>query len=138
GNWVSGEFFSTLGVRPAVGRLLGAGADTPGCVPTAVLGHGFWQSEYGGHPSGVGRTISLSGSPFQGVGVAPPGFVGFEVGGAPPVCAPLCARAVVMPPAGGLENRSCWFLRVAGRLREGVGIEDARGRLAALAPSIYA
>ena len=138
GNFVSGGFFQTLGVTPAAGRLLGPTDDHTGCPATAVLSHGFWQSEHGGDPSIVGRAIALNGTPFEIVGVAPPGFFGFSVGVSPQVYTPLCARAVIYPPTGGLDERSSWFLRVAGRLREGVSVADANARLAALAPSIYA
>src|SRR5690348_7829904 len=48
GNWVSGAFFSTLGVRPQLGRLTGPADDRRGCAPVAVLADGFWETEYGG------------------------------------------------------------------------------------------
>ncbi|HLL46118.1 MAG TPA: ABC transporter permease, partial [Longimicrobiaceae bacterium] len=92
GAWVSGGFFGTLGVAPAAGRLLAAADDFRGCPAVAVLGHGFWQSAYGGAASAVGRSISLNGHPFQIVGVAGRGFTGVEVGRAVQVFTPLCAR----------------------------------------------
>src|SRR5688500_7595120 len=80
GNWVSGAFFSTLGVRPAAGRLLARADDFRGCPAVAVLGHGFWQSEYGGSASIVGKTISLDRKPHVVVGVTEPSFFGVNVG----------------------------------------------------------
>ncbi len=137
GTWVSGGFFGTLGVAPAAGRLLTAGDDFRGCPAVAVLGHGFWQSAYGGARNAVGRSISLNGHPFQIVGVAQPGFTGVEVGRVPQVFAPLCAKAVVDGGDGGLDQHSTWFLRIVGRRAEGVTEAGARARLAALAPAVF-
>ncbi|HEU0076045.1 MAG TPA: ABC transporter permease, partial [Longimicrobiaceae bacterium] len=137
GAWVSGGFFGALGVAPAAGRLLAASDDVRGCPAVAVLGHGFWQSAYGGAAGAVGRSVSLNGHPFQIVGVAERGFTGVEVGRAAQVFAPLCAMAVVEGGDGGLDERSFWFLRVVGRLKEGVTPAAARARLAALAPAVF-
>src|SRR5690606_21120299 len=80
GQYVSGGYFAPFGVRPALGRLLGPADDVRGCPAVAVLGHGFWQSEYGGRHDVVGTTIPLDGKRFEIVGVAAPGFRGPEVG----------------------------------------------------------
>src|SRR5262245_55904861 len=65
----SGQLFSTLGVRPALGRLLTDDDDRKGCAaPAAVLSHTFWQREYGSDPAVVGRTIKLGRYPYQVVG----------------------------------------------------------------------
>ncbi|HET8657066.1 MAG TPA: ABC transporter permease, partial [Longimicrobiaceae bacterium] len=138
GDWVSGGFFPTLGLRPAAGRLTSRSDDHQGCPAVAVLGYGFWQSEYGGDVGVVGRTISLDDHPFEIVGVAPEGFTGVDVGRSTQVFAPLCAKAILEPPTGGLDSHGYWFLRVMGRLKEGVTVEGARARLSALAPAIFA
>ena len=81
GLWVSGDFFNGLGVPALIGRTLTAADDRRGCAaPAAVLGYGFWQREYGGDPSVVGRSITLDGHPFPIVGVTPASFFGVEVG----------------------------------------------------------
>ena len=80
GYSVSGDFFSTLGVKPALGRLLTRADDVRGCPAVAVLGYGFWQSEYGESESVIGSTISLDRVPYEIVGVAPPSFFGVDVG----------------------------------------------------------
>jgi hypothetical protein len=75
GLWVNGDFFSTLGVAPHVGRLFSASDDRPGCgSPGVILSHAFWQREYGADPRIVGQTIALEGHPFEIIGVAPRGF----------------------------------------------------------------
>jgi predicted permease len=137
GAWVSGDFFSTLGVRPAAGRLIAGADDVRGCPAIAVLGHELWRDEHGGDPSVVGRPISLDGHPFTIVGVAPPGFFGVEVGRAVQVYAPLCAKTV-LGGAEVLDQRSYWYLRLVGRPVEHLTTTALRGRLAALAPEIYA
>ncbi|HET9948650.1 MAG TPA: ABC transporter permease [Longimicrobiales bacterium] len=137
GEWVSGGFFPTLGVRPALGRLLGPRDDVRGCPAVAVLGHGFWEREYGGDPGAVGRTVSLDGHPFEVVGVAEPAFFGVEVGRAVDVYAPLCAEAIVRGKDSFLDRRSTWFLQLIGRPRPGASLAQARTRLAAMAPAVF-
>src|SRR5918997_2896933 len=62
--WVSGDFFNTLGVRPAMGRVLTRDDDQKGCgASAAVVSHAFWKREFGGDPSAVGRSLSLDGRP---------------------------------------------------------------------------
>src|SRR5687768_4751396 len=129
-NWVSGDFFSTLGVRPAVGRLLTRADDVRGCPAVAVLGHGFWQSEYGGSPAVVGQTISLDRKPHVVVGVTEPSFFGAIVGQSVQVYTPLCQRP-------GLDARSNWFLYVIGRRKPGLTDAQLAARMAAIAPSVY-
>jgi len=71
---VGGDFFSLLGVRPALGRILGVSDDQPGCSAVAVITHAFWRSEYGGSVEVLGKTVVIGGQPFQIVGVAEPRF----------------------------------------------------------------
>ena len=131
GYSVSGDFFSTLGVRPALGRLLTHADDVRGCPPIAVLGYGFWQSEYGESPSVIGTTISLDRTPYQIVGVAPPSFFGFDVGRSIQVYTPLCR-------APNLDARSTWYLYIIGRPKPGVTHAQVVSHLTQLAPVAYA
>src|SRR5262249_27316536 len=81
GLWVSGEYFSSLGVGPLLGRVLGPADDRRGCAaPGVVLSYAFWQRHYGGDPSVIGRTIALSGHPIEIIGITPASFSGIEVG----------------------------------------------------------
>jgi predicted permease len=137
GAWVSGGYFSTLGVRPAAGRLLARADDYRGCPPVAVVSHGFWRSAYGGSPDVVGRAIPLDGHPFEIVGVAAAGFTGVEVGRAAQVYVPLCSKAIIEGGDGGLDQRSYWFLEVFGRRKAGLTTEQVGRRLAALAPAVF-
>ncbi len=80
GLFVSGGYFTTLGIRPVAGRLISNADDHRGCAPLAVLSYGFWQSDFAGAESAIGNTVSLRGHPFEVIGVAPPRFYGAEVG----------------------------------------------------------
>ena len=136
--WVSGEFFGTLGLAPAAGRLLSAADDTVGCAPRAVLGHGMWRRAYGGDPSAVGRTITLSGKRVEIVGVAPDGFQGIEVGRAFDVALPLCSEPAFTTDGKGRMNAgTTWWLSVFGRLKPGWTADRAAAQLAAASPAIF-
>jgi predicted permease len=79
-TFVTGNYFTALGVRPAVGRLFGAAdSEQPGAAPIAVLSHAFWVRRFNADPSVVGQTLQLTGRLFSVVGVAPEGFRGTTV-----------------------------------------------------------
>src|SRR5207302_3656861 len=87
---VSGNFFSVLGVGAVVGRTLTEDDDKAlSPQPVAVISYKFWKNRFGLSPDVVGRKILLNDFPFIIVGVAPPGFIGFEVGYHPDVWWPL-------------------------------------------------
>jgi putative ABC transport system permease protein len=136
GLWVSGNFFSTLGVRPTVGRLLAPSDDVKGCSPAVVLGYPFWQREYAGDPSVVGRSILLDGHRFDIVGVASSSFYGVDVGRAFDVAAPICAEPILRGTRTGLERSDVWFLAGIGRLKPGVSLEHAAAQMAAMSKGV--
>ena len=76
---VSGNMFEMLGVRPAVGRLFGAEAETPGQDQVAVLSDALWRDQFGADARVVGRSIILDGTSYQVIAVMPPGFRMFDV-----------------------------------------------------------
>ena len=91
--WVSGEFFETLGVKPALGRLLSPADDRPGCAsPGVVISYSFWQHEYAGDPAVIGRVLAINRQPFQIIGVTPAGFYGVEMGRYFDVAVPLVPK----------------------------------------------
>jgi putative ABC transport system permease protein len=135
GSFVSGDFFTTLGLRPAAGRLIAGSDDFRGCPPVAVLSYGFWQGHYAGASSIVGSILSLNDHPFEVIGVAPPGFYGMEVGGKSEAFVPICTAAIL--GAGSLEARSLWWLNVAGRIKPGISRAQLIARLQVLSPRIF-
>jgi putative ABC transport system permease protein len=138
GLWVSGEFFDTLGLTAAAGRLLSPDDDRPGCAARAVLGHGLWRRAYGSDPSAVGRTIRLDSKPVEIVGVAPEPFHGLETGRDFDVALPLCAEpAFSSDGKGRLNAGTTWWLSVFGRLKPGWTVARASAQLAAASPVIF-
>jgi predicted permease len=138
GLWVSGDYFRTLGVQPVIGRLLLADDDRRGCAsPPAVISYGFWQREYGGSPSAVGRVISLDGHSYDIVGVTPPSFFGVEVGRSYDLVVPLCAEPYSRGLRSSLDRKEAWFLAVIGRLKSDWTTERATTHLRTLAPEMF-
>jgi predicted permease len=74
---VTGNYFSVLGVQPALGRLiLPTEGQTPGSDPILVLGHSYWQKRFAGDKNVIGKKVEMNGHPLTIVGVAPQGFHG--------------------------------------------------------------
>jgi putative ABC transport system permease protein len=119
GDFVSGEFFPTLGLRAAAGRLLLPADDHPGCPAIVVLSDAAWQQGYGRDPAAVGKSLTLNGHAFQIVGVVSRGFAGFDVGVPSAFFVPLCAEAITQPKYSALHQYSTYWLRVIGRVPAG-------------------
>ncbi len=137
GLWVSGEYFTTLGVAAQAGRVFTAADDRRGCAPRAVISHAFWQREFGGDRSAIGRTVVLDGHPFDIIGVTPAGFFGVDVGRSFDVAVPICTEPIVLGAQTVLDERVTWFLGAIGRLKPGWSIERADAQLAAASPAIF-
>ena len=138
GLWVSGDFFQTLGVEPALGRLFTAEDDQPGCgSPGAAISYSLWQREYGGERAVLGRTITVNRHPFLIIGVAPADFYGVEVGRYFDVAVPLCAEPIINGEDSQLKSRSGWWLSVMGRLKPGWSAERAAAQLRAISPGVF-
>jgi predicted permease len=138
GLYASGDFFSTLGVVPALGRVFSIADDQPGCgAPGAVLGYSYWQREYGGQPSAIGRKILLEGKPFAIIGVAQAGFFGVEVGRSFDVAIPLCAEPIINGENAHTPKRHHWWLAIIGRLKPGWTLAQARAHVQAISPGLF-
>ena len=125
GHLVSGNYFSVLGVRPIIGRLLVDDDDrAPGAHPVAVISHGYWSRRFGADPEVVGKTIRLAGMPFTIIGVTPPEFFGAEVGRSPDIFAPvmMAPQFIDAPPGSSsiLEADNYRIFTLFGRLKPGV------------------
>jgi putative ABC transport system permease protein len=138
GMYVSGSYFPTLGVRPAIGRLVAPEDDRRGCSGVAVLGYGFWQQHYAGAESAMGSLLRLNGYSFPVIGVAPSNFFGTDVGDRFDVALPICAEAVIRGKESLLDHRSGWWLLAMGRLAPGIDAEQATARLNVRAAQIFA
>src|ERR1700719_5133375 len=105
-EYVTGTYFSTLGVRAFGGRVFTPDDDKPAAPPVAVLSHRVWQTTYASDPSVVGSTFMLEGHPFSVIGVAPPGFFGETLESDPPdIWVPLQQEPMI-DVDGGLLHQS--------------------------------
>ncbi len=138
GVYVSGDFFSVLGVPAMLGRTLSREDDQPGCgSPSAVISYSFWEREFGGSADAIGRSVRLDGRPLTIVGVTPPSFFGVEVGVRNDVAVPMCADPLFSNDGKGrISNRVAWWVSAMGRLKPGWTIERANAHLQTLAPGI--
>jgi predicted permease len=137
GIWVSGGFFSALGLHPVAGRLIADPDDRRGCPAVAVLSYGFWQDHYGGAMSAVGSTLPVGGRPFEVIGITPPGFFGMEVGGKVDVAAPICAVAIFGDKLFRLDNDGWRWLSVGGRINPKLSRAQRTTRLRILSTGLF-
>jgi predicted permease len=129
GSWVTGGYFPTLGLRPALGRLLGPGDNEPGADNlVAVIAHSFWMDRFGGRPDAIGQPVKINGRAHTIVGVAPDGFDGVTLGARPLVYVPMQSR-VYVGTYKGLENRRDYWVYVFGRRKPGVSTEATKAGL---------
>ncbi len=131
----TGDFYSTLGVQPALGRVFDRNDDRIGGGPgglVAVISHAAWQRRFGGDSAVIGRAIRIQGRPFTIVGVAPRGFFGVAAGLAPEITIPLLS---LQDPTSAKMTSSAW-LHLMGRLHAGVSLEQADAALQRIRPQI--
>ncbi len=121
GEFVTENYFSVLGVKPALGRLFTASDAPQGANPFAVLSYIAWRTRFGGDSAVVGRVVRVNGSEFTVVGVAPPGFRGIRTFGFwPDIWAPIGMHRVLIPGSSGLlEGRGEGWMMVVGRMHRG-------------------
>ena len=136
GRWINGElvtgrYYRTLGVRPAIGRLLND-EDVRNAIanPVCVLSHGIWRRAFGGDPGVVGRTVLLNGQGYRVVGVTSRGFHGAELHRRFDVAVPATRLGDFMPAFGGASgmermNTVSWLVPM-GRLGDGVTRTEAQ------------
>ena len=130
---VSGNYFTVLGARPALGRLFTADMDgAPGEHPVVALSFGVWQRRFGGDSSVIGRRLELNGQPYTVVGVAPMGFTSTYNVFAPAFYVPLTMEAQLMSRPDILRTRGSSNLKITARLRPGVTRQQAQAELSVL------
>jgi predicted permease len=134
GAYVSTNYFSVLGTPMALGRAFVADDMLPAVPATvAIISHRLWQSQFGGDPDIVGRTVQLNGRPFRIVGVAAAGFNGHDI-----------ARTAIWMPLTGfpdgdlkrLDRRGQQWLQGIGRLKDGVSAAQARDDMSRIASQL--
>jgi predicted permease len=130
GEFVSGNYFSTLGVGAYAGRVLGDSDDTPSAAPATVLSFKTWQGEFAGDPSIVGSTIFIQTRAFTVIGIAPPGFFGDRVTDiVPGFWMPLNTEPYVRGASAILTHGDSHWLYPLGRVRAGTNIGVLQAKL---------
>ena len=133
GEYVSGNYFSTLGVGAALGRTFVPADDNAGASPVAVISYAYWTSRFGGDPSTVGKAITVNSVPFTLIGVAAPEFFGLQAGRPTETWIPLSTHMQVDPgwsqwlPKGEtvFSARTEWWVLMMGRLKPDVTVRQA-------------
>jgi len=143
GLYVSGDYFSTLGVSAALGRVLAASDDQPGAPPVCVLGFELWRELDDPSEPILGRPLRVDGNEFRVVGVAPRPFFGVDVGTKPEIFMPLeVERAYKDYPllygrhTPSLDDPRATLLSFDGRLKPEVSLSKANAGLQVLGPQI--
>lgn len=139
GAFVSGRYFEVLGAQPRLGRGFTPDDDRRGGGlhgPVVVITHRFWQQRFASDLTVVGKTLQLSNVTYTVVGVAPPGFLGHNVGVGMDVWVPLGTEPLVRGPDSSLDRRSTWWLNVFIRRRAEQSVEAASAALEQVRPAV--
>ena len=130
GTYVSGDFFSTLGVNTFIGRPLTPSDDTPSAPPSIVLNYAYWVRAFGGDRSAIGRTVHLDSATATIVGVVDPHFTNLTPGKLQDFFMPLALSDRVRGEWWGNENRLTnakdWWIVMLGRLKPSISISQAQ------------
>ena len=136
---VTGNYFTTLGVQPVLGRVFSQQDDgVPLASPVVVLSYDYWKNNLGADPSVVGSTLSINSFPFQVIGVTAPGFHSAVWGNTPSLFFPMAMLDQIMPgstqpgrPTRFQDSSFRWF-SLFGRLKPGISPKEAQAQLAPL------
>lgn len=132
GLLASGNYFDLLGIRAAHGRTFLPEEDgEPGGHPVVVVSHRFWQENLEGDPQAVGKTLTINGSGYTVIGVAPEAFTGTDVGLAPQFWVPMAMNRQIQPNEAfnWFEERRGLMLSAIARLRPGVTPAQAQAEI---------
>ncbi|HEX3681627.1 MAG TPA: ABC transporter permease [Bryobacteraceae bacterium] len=126
GRFVTGNFFSLLGVSSLAGRVFTEPeVRIPGSAPVMVIGYGLWQRAFAGDLHAVGQTLVVNGSNFTIIGVMPAEFSGDVVGAPTDIWFPITMQAQANPGHDSFKDPQTSWLLVMGRLKPGVSLRQA-------------
>jgi predicted permease len=130
GRFVSGNYFSLLGVGAFAGRTFDASNDAiAGASPIATISYGYWTRRFHNDRSAIGRTILVNGTKITIIGVTPPSFSGDIVGSSTDVWLPMTMHDVLRPQEKALDDRLISWVLVLGRLQPGVTMAQAKQQI---------
>ncbi|HEY2849105.1 MAG TPA: ABC transporter permease, partial [Gemmatimonadaceae bacterium] len=127
GAQVTSEFFTTIGVRPALGRAFESAEETPGADHVVVISWALWQRRFGGDPHALGTKITLNAEPYTVVGIAPEGFA-FPRGAEMPGDFQMPVATELWTPMTPPQNGPSELVGI-GRVRPGVTLAAAQADL---------
>ncbi len=117
-EYVSGNYFSTLGIGAFAGRMFSQQDDTPAAAPAAVMSYATWQAEYASDSSVLGKAFTFQGHPITVVGIAPAGFYGDRVSSSPPAFwLPLAVEPLIEGSFSILHSPTSSWLYLLGRVK---------------------
>ena len=120
---ISGNYFSVLGVGPAMGQVLTRDDDhVPNAV--AVLSYDFWQTQFGGSRDVVGQKVSVNRHPLTIIGVAARTFHGIDIGEVPAIWIPVSMATAVVPGFSNLTDGRTHWMQVLGRLKQDMTLQQ--------------
>jgi predicted permease len=123
---VSGNYFESLGVRPAMGRLFVPSDEAQNANLVVVLSFNYWKTHFGSDPNVINQTLLINTQPFTIIGVAPPTFRSIVAGSIEDVFVPLTAKAIITPRWQDLEDRRSAWITLSARLNPGVTRQQAQ------------
>ena len=133
GQYVTGDYFSGLGIPAAAGRTIGRDDDRNGAPPAAVITYDYWRARFGASPAVLGKSVQINGTAFTIVGVSSPDFYGVSPGERPRIFLPAANIGLTDPrpnwPAR-LQDGTFYWLELMGRLKPGVTLPQAQAQLA--------
>ncbi len=130
GEFVSGNYFSTLGMGAYAGRVFTDNDDTASAAPATVISYRAWQGEYASDSSIVGSTIYIQAKPFTVIGIAPPGFFGDRVTDNPPdFWLPIHTEPYIRGASSIMDHAESHWLYPLGRVRPGTNIGVLQAKL---------
>jgi len=138
GEFVSGNYFHTFGLRAQAGRLLTDGDDVAGAAVTGVMSHGTWQRDYAGDPSIVGSTFWINTKPVTIVGIAPAGFYGDRLSTTPPDFFLPIASMEALAGTAYVHDPDMRWLYLVGRVKPGVQAASLQPKLSVLVKQSFA
>ncbi|HEY9140785.1 MAG TPA: ABC transporter permease [Bryobacteraceae bacterium] len=125
----SGNYFQTLGLQPAMGRLFVPADDVPNSSPVVVLSFNYWKRQFGSDPGVINQTLLINAHPFTIVGVAPPGFHSIVAGATEEVFVPLTTKNIITPRWQDLDDFNSHWMMVVGHLKPGISRVQAEASL---------
>ena len=138
GEFVSGNYFRTFGLRPSTGRLVADNDDVKGAPMTAVMSYTAWQRDYAGDPAVVGSTFWVNTKAVTIVGVAPKGFYGDRLMSTPPDFYLPIGTMMVLANVRYVEDPNANWLYIVGRVKPGVSVAALQDKLSATARQEFA